>query len=166
MNEIGIFMNKSLLLGIFAGIFVVLTLQSAFAYHNYYPHNSHGTRLVYGFDGEFFSQEYRYVDDFYGMPHYRIYSVRSDCRGLCGCFGCKDDEITKRRVARFIVKSANERYVVTSGKSSKEAFCSDCKTDDSKTSFGSKKTYGTFGKQEDYYKPEINPSTQTFNWRF
>lgn len=144
------------------GVFVVLTSQFVSAYHNGYAHNSQGTRYVFGFDGDFFAQDYRYVD-YYGRPIFRVYENR---RG--------NGELSNRekvRAVRFLEHSFNDRYAITSGKSSGDAFCQGCKIQNpSPFNFGNKPAFNLLASGNNqnnyYYKPVYDYNLGRFNWRF
>lgn len=152
-------MKKLLSILTISAIFLVFALQTVSAYHNGYAHVPQGRRYVFGFDGDAFYEDYRYVD-YYGRPLFRVYRSRHD-----------DDEISKREAIRFLRKSYEKRYDVTAGKTSNEAFCQTCKPSSNPTNWGNKKAYdwkveNTGDDVNYYYQPRFDPQTKTYNWRF
>ena len=154
-------MKKQILFGIIAGIFLALALLNVSAYYsNTLP--SHGTRYTFGFDEDFSATNYRYVD-YYGRPVYRIYEYndRND-----------DGKLSRRekiRAVRFLERSFNNRYAISAGKSSGDAFCQGCKIQSSSaTNWGNKPAFNLLatGKDGNYYKPVYDYQQQKFNWRF
>lgn len=126
----------------------------------------------YTFDlksGESYYRNYNYAD-YYGYPAYQVYSKelpyykKTDTSKYFPSYSYKE----KLRTARFLVKSYNYRYDLTSGKTSAAAFCHECQTDNSYSSFGAKPAYDprVDGIDGDYYKPTFDVNTQTYNWRF
>jgi hypothetical protein len=146
-------------------------MGSVSAYHIGYAHNSHGTRFVFGFDGDFYTQDYRYVD-YYGAPVYRVYGSRSDY----GRHRFHDDddfwrEVNTRRAVRFLENSWYGRYRETAGQRSGDAFCQGCKTDGTNSNWGNKPAYdliasGSGGNRDYYYRQNYDYGLQRFNWRF
>lgn len=159
--------TKTIITAIFAAIFLALAVQSVSAYHNSYAHNPHGTRIVYGFDGDFNAQDYRYVDDYYGRPMYKVY--RNNCDHNCW----HDDEITREQAVRWTLRSYNKRYYETAGESSGKAFCKNCVYEEKNTpsNWRNKKAYnlladGPGGTEDYYYEVKYDYKQDKFNWRF
>jgi len=136
---------------------VFLAASATFA--SAYINQPHGTKIVYGFNGDFYSRDYRYVD-YYGAPVLRVYTHSR--------FENDDfwEYVNKVRYANFVEDSFNDRYKLTAGTKSGDAFCNGCERSGSKTAWGEKKAFSIFDRNRNYYEPRYDYKLEKFNWRF
>lgn len=167
-------MKKMIAFGILLFALLVSTLASVSAYH-YNTDNNYcrydcidrspdGTLYVVDFHG-IDRYRYRYVD-YYGYPRYRVYYAKD--------FDDFDipDRYKFNENIYFLDHSFNDRYDITRGKTSGQAFCPDCKDDHYDPSNWrykqaydlQKDAYGGYG--DGYYTPRYNYKSGTYNWRY
>ena len=166
---------KKILLGIFALIFLASALSSVSAYY-YSTDNNYcrydcvdsspdGRLYVIDFHDGIDSYRYRYVDH-YGYPRYRAYYADDFDFDI-------PDRYKFNENVYFLDHSFNDRYDITSGKSSGEAFCPGCVDDYYKPSnWRYKQAYdfqrdanGGYGDKR-YYAPRYDYKSGTYNWRY
>lgn len=163
-------MKTKLLLGILALILSASLLQSVSAYHE---NNFYGTE--YGYDGGFYSNDYRYVD-FYGYPQYRIYEdpFFGNRYNSYNRYDRKDLEwdFDRRRAVAWVLNSYDQRYRQSSGFSTGSVYCQNCVNDGGVSSFGNAIAYdyrfdGKGAYQDGYYyQPRFDPQLGYYNWKY
>lgn len=175
-------MKKKTIIGLFAGLFLVLALQNVSAYHN------DGIEVTIGFDDSY-SRDYRYVDSYYGYPQYRVYGDyasypngysyynRPNYFGYNSRYRYDLSDIKRyfrnRAIAGYVDRSAYSRYDINYGKDS-QVFCEALDCEDkapSPTNFRYRYTYdpridGLGSYQDYYYEPQYDIQTGTYNWRY